>query len=205
MSLCPKCGKPSRGLCLECYFEDNPLELGDVKISFCGYCNSIRYREHWGASIDDVSKDVRKGIKLPFEVKLSRVEVKPELDEKNLTLNVVVEGDYKGSRFRKDLSNKTRIHKMTCPNCSRKSGGYFEAVLQLRCDIPDLLIDEHHIAKVVPVKGGLDYYLMSNNYAKSIATKLKRKGFIVKDSNKFYSRKEGRDIYRVCYSIKKEE
>lgn len=186
---------------MECFLEDNPLQLGEVKVYSCS-CGRLKYRDRLNVSLEDISNSVGKSIKVPYELKLTKIDVNPKLEEDKLVINVMVEGAYQGSRFKKNLSKKIKPEGFTCPTCSRKSSGYFEAVLQFRCKMPEVKIDESQIAKVEKVRGGLDYYILSNNYARSIASQLKRKGYSVKDSNQIYSRRDGREVYRVSYSIK---
>lgn len=190
---------------MECFFEEHPLELADVKLCSCGVCGRIRYRDKWDARLDDVRRDVERGMKPPFEISLNKVEVKPSVDEGGLILHATLEGSYHSSKFKKELSKKIKLQKTTCPTCSRKNSGYFEAVLQFRCEMPDLPVDESQIAKIEKVRGGLDYYLLSNNYARGIASQLSKKGYEIKTSNQTFSRRDGREVYRIFYSIKKEK
>jgi NMD protein affecting ribosome stability and mRNA decay len=118
-------------------------------------------------------------------------------------LHATLEGSYHGNKFKKELSKKTKLQKSTCPTCSRKNSGYFEAVLQFRCETPNISIDDSQIAKAEKVRGGVDYYLLSNNYARGLASQLSKKGYDLITSNKTFSRRDGQQIYRVFYSIKK--
>ncbi|MDD5111272.1 MAG: NMD3-related protein [Candidatus Altiarchaeota archaeon] len=202
MNMCPKCGRESKGVCLECFLEAHPLEAGEVKVLSCA-CGRLRHRDRWDARLEDIGKYVEKGLKAPFEVTLKSVRVAPVLEGSNLALDIAVEGVYKGEPFKRTITGAAKVQKTTCPTCSRKSGGYFEAVLQFRCPLPELPLDERQIAKVEKSDGGLDYYLLSNNYARGYASQLSRKGYAVKSSNKAFSMRDGQSVYRIYYSIKK--
>lgn len=199
--LCPKCGKESKGLCVDCYLENTPIERGQLKLSRCS-CGRFRYRGNWSTSLENLDKTVKKSVRLPSDMQVDKVEVKHEIKENNLSLDIMIEGEYKSEKFKKELNEKIKLKDLTCPTCSRKFGGYFEAILQFRCKMPDLKVDEDQIVKTERVKGGIDYYVMSNNYAKGVASRLKRSGFKIKASKKIYSRRDGREVYRVSYSIK---
>jgi nonsense-mediated mRNA decay protein 3 len=203
MTVCPKCGKSSRGLCLDCFLEEHPIKAGEVSVYSCN-CGRLRHRERWDASAGELSKTVASAVKVPYELKPASVDVKTSISEKTADHAITVKGAYQGSVFERTFPAKTIIQKTTCPACSRKSGGYYEAILQFRCGIPKVSIDESQVAKMERVRGGVDYYILSNNYAKSVASQLKRMGLTVKSSEKIFSMREGREIYRVSYSIKDE-
>ena len=203
MSVCPKCGRPARGLCLDCFLESNPLVLGDVKLVSCG-CGRLRYRDKWDAPLQDVVRDVVKSFKHPFEIRIKKVDVKPEIRDGKLSLQVTADGSYKDSIFRKSFTEQFKLQSTSCPTCSRKNSGYYEAVLQLRCEIPKFVVDENQIAKAEKVRGGFDYYLLSNNYARALTSQLSRKGYDIKTSTKTYSMRDGQTVYRIYYSIKKD-
>jgi nonsense-mediated mRNA decay protein 3 len=201
MSLCPKCGKESRGICLDCFLEDNPLVMEEPKLISCS-CGRVRYRDRWDTRWEDVARNVAGKLKTPFELHITKVRATPVIGAENVTFNLEVTGDYKGEPFKRMIELIARPQKTTCPECSRRSGGYFEAVMQVRCDLP-VKIEEGQVVKVEKVKGGIDYYVLSNNYARSLASQLRKKGFDVTTSVKTFSRRDGREIYRVYYSLKK--
>ena len=122
MSQCPKCGKPSRGLCVDCYLGEHPLELGEPKLYSCK-CGKLRFHGKWDASLDDVSKSIAKNIKTPYELRLGEIKVEPEVKENQLQLDIQVEGLHSGEKFKKNLTQKVKIQNATCPTCGRKSSG----------------------------------------------------------------------------------
>jgi len=204
MVVCPKCGKPSKGLCVECYLEDNPLQLAETKV-YCCSCGRIRFRDRWDSTLEDVRASAAKAVKPSSDVRVGKVDVRPAIVDGRLILDFDVEGSYRGAGFKKTLNSTTLVQKTTCPECSRRSGGYFEAILQFRCPLPDFPLDDRQVAKVERVRGGVDYYVLSNNYAKGFASQLKRRGYAVKPSEKVFSRRDGREVYRVSYSIKEKK
>lgn len=186
---------------MDCFLEEHPIGVEDVRVFSCK-CGSLRHRHQWNATLEDVSKTITSLVKVPFELRPARVSMKPELSGGELNLAITVEGSYNGVKFRREITKKTKVQNTTCPTCSRKSGGYYEAILQFRCTIPKVPLDEGQVAKVESVRGGLDYYILSNNYAKAVASQLRRRGYNIKQSEKTFSRRDGREVYRVSYSIK---
>ena len=94
---------------------------------------------------------------------------------------------------------------------------YYEAILQLReCgkEVEHFVQDEigregAHIAKVKPVRGGLDYYLADKNFTKSLGKKLvERFGGEYKVTASLWGQKDGKEIYRItvlfrCFRFRK--
>ncbi|MBI2572344.1 hypothetical protein HYV86_00630 [Candidatus Woesearchaeota archaeon] len=87
-----------------------------------------------------------------------------------------------------------------------KHGLYFEGILQLRDveqDVVDFVEDELlrggiKVAKVMEVKGGLDFYLSDNNYTKGLGKKLQEKfGGEIKSSAKLHTMRGDKELYRV--------
>lgn len=83
---------------------------------------------------------------------------------------------------------------------------YFEAILQLR-DVPievtnfakeEILKSKVHLAKTMHEKNGLDFYLADNKFAKRLGQQLQQRfGGIYNVSPSLFSRKDGRNIYRL--------
>lgn len=186
---------------MDCFLEEHPVGVEDLRIFSCR-CGRIRNREHWNAAVEDLSKTLASLVKVPYELKPATVEVKPSLSESRVDFTITIRGVYHGGEFTRSITAKAGIQNTTCPTCSRKAGGYYEAILQFRCKIPNVPIDEAQVAKVERVRGGVDYYILSNNYAKAFASQLRRRGYNIKQSEKTFSRRDGREVYRVSYSIK---
>jgi len=55
-----------------------------------------------------------------------------------------------------------------------------------------------HVAKTAELKGGLDFYLADNDFAKKLGKKLREKfGGETKVTASLWGRKEGKEVYRV--------
>lgn len=89
---------------------------------------------------------------------------------------------------------------------SKKHPGYYEAILQLRdCRGEvirfvkgELARERIHIAKIVGIKGGQDFYLADNDFTKKLGKRLREKfGGDTKVTASLWGRKEGKEAYRV--------
>tara|TARA_Y100000310_G_scaffold345251_1_gene463127 strand:- start:4257 stop:4592 length:336 start_codon:yes stop_codon:yes gene_type:complete len=100
------------------------------------------------------------------------------------------------------------------------SNQYFEAKIQLRPFdeeiyqfISKMVLERKgtHISKVVKLRGGVDIYISSQRFARTIGDQLKRKfkGWELKISRTLHTRDKlrSRDIYRgtVCFKKKEEK
>jgi nonsense-mediated mRNA decay protein 3 len=116
-----------------------------------------------------------------------------------------------------------RVRYQKCPSCSRQSGDYYEAIIQLRQEGIGIksaeielaeenamlfkMVDEHSgsdenafVTKFSAVKGGMDFYMGSSALARAIANKFRNRfGASVNESPSLVGMKDGRDLYR--YSI----
>ena len=83
---------------------------------------------------------------------------------------------------------------------------YFEAILQLRDvekEVIDFVEDEIErvkltVAKTVPFKNGIDYYLSSNSLTRALGKRLKERfGGDTKVTSSLWGVKKDREVYRV--------
>lgn len=95
---------------------------------------------------------------------------------------------------------------------------YYEAIIQLRPDDEKLMsfaereVDMDKkvwISKKLRVKGGVDYYISSNRFARGLGRKIKKRfNGVLKESKKLYGRDKlrSKDLYRVtvCFRLNKE-
>ncbi|MFQ5800711.1 MAG: NMD3-related protein, partial [Candidatus Hydrothermarchaeales archaeon] len=101
--------------------------------------------------------------------------------------------------------------------CSKRAGGYFEAVVQLRTRALEGMLKEAYtilntlykkdkkafIAGVSHVKGGVDIKLGSTKAAKALAAHFKTHHKAeIKESATLVGRKEGKDVYRTTILIR---
>lgn len=209
---CPKCGKESDGLCAECYLEGNRLKFEKTEISLCTICGKVYHRGAWTPGFEKAIKNlIRKNLIVPQEIEAKKIGFEiVDQNNKRIFLKILFSGKYKNETITTELNAEIKVINKTCEQCGRISGGYYEAVLQVRSDdLSDLeninkiiALDSDFITKIENVKNGIDIYLTSQQYANEIKNKFRDKGFVTKTSSKLMGKKEGRDFYRVYISVK---
>ncbi|MEA3255109.1 MAG: NMD3-related protein [Candidatus Altiarchaeota archaeon] len=202
---CPKCGRETRekGLCRDCFLKAHPIGIKKVTLPLCK-CGRYLYRGRWIPDLNDsLEKIVRDNLVLPLGVEVRALDIKPVFKGNKILLEIHVTGEYGGGGFREEIQAEVRIQSTVCPACSRISGGYYEAVLQVRTAFDPLkMLDSEFISKVESVRGGFDVYVTSSNYARKVSSELSKKGFLVKESKKLVGMRKGEILYRGFTSIK---
>jgi len=215
MKFCFLCGKKTekliKGYCEECYNKEFQLIKIPKKISYviCNKCNLIKYKNKWrNLRIEDL-------IKQNIKILGNNVKVKIEMND---IFHIKAKGFLKDSEKLKDEIHNVNviINKTICPLCSKKYGGYYESILQLRGDfsvyitdfIGDQMIliskkDRKSFYKIRKVRNGFDFYIGSKAAANKIAELLKKKyNAKVKKSFKLITKKDGKNIYRNIISVR---
>ncbi len=182
---CPKCGKPATcgTFCKECIKIVHPLIIGTkpVKIVLCAKCDRIKIHSDW--KIMDVEHAISKALapimQLSPDAHIESVEfTTPEFEKKpgikkNVMVLAVVTGHHEDAKnnYEEECDVRLDYEVTLCTGCSRKGSAYFEGILQIRNQTPELRADifdylekhEHkglRLAKEVPVgTNGNDYYL----------------------------------------------
>lgn len=227
---CGKVGETFDGLCAECHLARrrfvNLPEILDVQV--CVDCFAVRIGKKW---IDALSID--KAVQLGLESALEKdrsvtdaaLNVKlTERDVRNYVADVAVE--FKAEKFSasKEFKVNIRLKKDTCQRCGKRSGHYYEAIIQLRGpendsgtnrlkSARDIILSrvtklseqsrEIFISKEEKTQGGYDFYLSSSATAKAIARDLtKLFGASPKISSSMAGRKDGVDLTRMTYLIR---
>jgi NMD protein affecting ribosome stability and mRNA decay len=152
-----------------------------------------------------------------LKTNISRLEkagvLKYEVDEKRgeyIFKAIVVLGETEIAR-----TAIVRLKNISCPECSRRAGGYFEAVLQLRGgfgkkNLESIVDDvEKHkdkfsfVSEIRKVPGGYDIYLGSKSSAEKIVKQYRDKAEI-KRSNQLVGldKQSGKKKYRFFYLIR---
>ena len=115
-----------------------------------------------------------------------------------------------GKETTREVKYKIEIEKTVCPSCSRLSGNYYEAILQLRGDPYKVLLLKESvekalarkgvgITKAVKLKEGIDLYITSS---KALLELVRERGYKVKLSRKLHGLKEGKRVYRLTIALR---
>ncbi len=226
---CIICGAKERlyaNLCRECLIEERQL----VKISdyvsriVCQDCGNYRIGMVWVNSVDGAQATVDNNLKVDSIVNTVITEFPEFPDGSNehdieLRTELLIED----TSIEIPLSFKLRTKFMICDVCSRKKGGYFEAIIQIRGDTRKISDSEIEAITMVllkateanqsdkmafmtkeeKVKGGLDFYMGSAKFSSNIIRVLQnRYGGKVTETTSLFGQKDGKDVYRYTFLLR---
>ncbi|MGB7532430.1 MAG: NMD3-related protein [Halobacteriota archaeon] len=200
-----------------------------IRVNMCEICGS--YFKGKGAgkertSIEEVVTDaIRKEIREQYgheqECKV-RVEglVGNELKdaENQVIVSLRVKAEIKGVEIEERGEIEVSLKRGACERCGRITGGYYAGIVQIRADdrIPadeeltmaeeiaySGLGDADFIPKETKLKEGLDIYVSSMECGRRVSRQIVKKlGGGFSESRKLYGRKDGRNVYRVSFSVR---
>jgi nonsense-mediated mRNA decay protein 3 len=142
-----------------------------------------------------------------------------------LRAHVTVEGAIDGRSVSTEADVEVRIHKESCNVCSRISGGYYEAIIQIRAQgrVPtkaelkrSLKVADDVMAKaekagdrlafvsdVFDLPEGTDIYIGSTTSGRQIARAIADDtGATIIESPKLVGAREGKGLYRVTFAVR---
>jgi len=233
---CVVCGATDRplvdGVCAECAADRTVLVSAPkrAEVTVCPHCGARQVGSHWeraGASPVLTSEDLTPFLEVPPEVGVRRVR----WDETAVTATVRELVGHARVRFRGverdvDVPLSVRTVHRSCPDCSRKSGRYYTATIQLRGALdgpsekaPALRARlEGEWARLVremrpewrkavswreELPEGWDAFFTDSLAARAVARLAKQKfGATLKESSSLVGRKNGQDLYRVTFCLR---
>ncbi|RZN44755.1 hypothetical protein EF808_07700 [archaeon] len=248
---CYKCGKEARlvdGLCRECYVKEHSLITLETHypVVICKYCDTYLY-DVWRqfSYIEDIIDTIldkaagKRRIRAvddfgppsydPLQV---RYKVIPEKETFVVECEVYGRDDpFSDVAITEDHVFVVEPKYTVCPRCSKKYGGYYEAIFQVRREGRPLTADEAQyfidevsslsdaeleknemafIAKVQTRKEGVDFQMGSLKFTKKLArTLLSRYGGSIGESHRLvgFDRQEGKERHRttIVYRLSKFE
>lgn len=229
---CVRCGKEAplvEALCSDCFLATNTLVKVPpiVRVEVCSTCGARHRGGSWGEPLASVvpaiEEEVRHTLELDKRVAKGWVLSLEggEHDPTNFEYVAVVRGKALGVPFEVRGPLVVHVQRSTCTRCGRRSGGYFESILQLRAegrlldhderDAAARLIDrelkalrtagdlDSFLVRAEDVKGGWDFYLGTHHAGRTLGKALGAEfGATVKETAKLVGRdKSGNDVYRV--------
>ncbi len=135
--VCPKCGaresaeKPFIGsFCGDCYAETRPLASlpKSVLVRRCPKCNRARLGGEWVEASDEDA--VVRALRSPHSI--VSTEAKIDVEGKRARVRAIVEVE--GQNVSTAESTRFETQRKQCEECALRSGGYHEAIIQLRGD-----------------------------------------------------------------------
>ncbi len=230
---CVECGKETTvfrdGVCIECYLKTHQFTKAPkiIDIPVCSHCQSYKYKNTWTSELfDDV---VRRYIKHVFTIspELTNVTITTSCNMKKneAFCKAFISGDIDKTTITEEHDILIRFQKTVCDVCSKRFGGYHEAILQIRADKRPLTKKELNnislsiesfveqlqakgnralfITDVDEQHGGLDFYLSDRSTGQVIAKKIQEEyGGNIKQSSKNVGMKDSRQVYRMTYLVR---
>ncbi|MHA2322562.1 MAG: 60S ribosomal export protein NMD3 [Candidatus Thorarchaeota archaeon] len=238
---CYLCGKSALldGLCAECYDKEHPLIEVKTPLTLhaCKKCGSVKIPGGWktlsfaAADSDDLWPH-QLDILLDIEVKplVHGIELTIE-EEKRLdrVLHVILRALGQSHEdlppHEEQYSVEVRFSYGTCDTCGMKSGGYYEATLQIRADgrkvtdeeeddivriVTEMTIaqygtnDKAFVTKISSDRYGMDFQMGSDHLCRSIADVLETRYLAQRKQNYTLvgQDKGGKDKYRTTILIR---
>ena len=233
---CVVCGATDRplvdGVCPDCAADRTTLLSAPQRavVTVCPSCGARQVGSHWersGASPLLTNDDLSPFLKVPNEVGVRHVR----WEETAVTATVREFVGHARVRFRGierevEVPLSVRTVSRACPDCSRLSGRYYTATLQLRgpsegraekaIPLRARLDDEwtrlvremrpdwrKAVSWREPLPEGWDCFFTDTLAARAVAKLAKQRfGASVKESSSLVGRKNGQDLYRVTFCLR---
>ena len=232
-NICPKCGGPTEeGLCANCRVEKTEWLICDprVSVTFCPTCESLKQGSIW--------TDVTRGHEeLASELSLGAVKLHEDVSDPNFEIEI---RDLTPNRTLSTIYVTAHLYGLTveglckveiiwikeqCDRCNRYSGGYYEAIVQVRASgrTPDVFERERasaiaksfedelqedgerlsFISDEKETKDGVDIIVSSHHMGELISHKITKEfGGRVTTHPKLVGEKAGKPLYRVTYLVR---
>lgn len=235
MTVCPECGKETdktvKNVCSECF--GKKLKLFDLPevlhARICQRCGAHYYKSKWediGTPDEVAVLTAEEHLAIPDQIENVTVGMHPHARSPYIfDVLVDVEGDVDGVTYYQNGKTEVRIKREACEMCSRRAGGYFEGIIQIRANnrIPTKeevmeclkLVEESMMAQLkkgdklafvtdtITFKDGADVYIGSTKAGKHVCKHIiEVLGGTVTESFTLAGMKDGRDIYRTTFAMK---
>ncbi len=227
---CVKCGSEEKtysNLCQKCLIDDRELVKIPhyVKRIICPECGDyLMGSSTWIRPFDGMQSLIENHLEFDELVKEPSIEFDEFPDGTNeFQIQLSIEINIEELYLEIPLSFILRTKNQVCDVCSRKKGGYFEAIIQIRGDgrdpseqdmegIKNFLnksLDlnksdrQAFLTKESKVKGGTDFYMGSCVLSKSQTRDLQNRfGGKVTETSKIYGQRDGNDVFRYTYLLR---
>ena len=230
---CVECGNEGpifrEGVCINCYLKTHTFTKGPdiIDLLVCPHCNSYKYKNTWTS--DFFGDVIKRVIKNNFQIsrELQKMDINTDCKESKdgMSCKVIISGFIDDIEISEKHELLVRLKKTVCDVCSRRFGGYHEAIVQIRSDNKKLTKDEINeittaveflvedlrakgnravfITDIGEEHGGIDFYISEKGAGLVIAKTIKdRYGGQIKQSSKNIGMKDGKQLYRLTYLVR---
>jgi nonsense-mediated mRNA decay protein 3 len=232
-NFCPKCGGPTEeGLCPRCMVEATAWLVCDPRVEqvACPSCGSLKQGSTWTDTEQEPAELAAQlamgAVHVHEEVRDLHIEIETHDPSPNRTVATV---HVRGTLYGLEVEDTCRVEiawkKEQCDRCSRYSGGYYEAILQVRAaerkpdpfelekaaEIAEASEEElqaggdrlSFVLKVDEHRDGIDIFVGSQHLADLISrTIVQEMGGKYSTHPKLVGERDGKKLYRVTYAIR---
>lgn len=230
---CVECGKEGliyrNGSCINCYLKNKQFSKGPyyLDIYTCPTCNAYKYKNTWiNESFETfLHRLITDSFVIDDDFHNVQITTSYEQKDRTVTCNIKISGQVNGHQIIEEHAVVVRLRRETCESCSRQSGGYYEAILQIRSEQRKLgkqelrdmqqYVEQYvqnqrekgnralFITDFTEEHGGIDFYLSDKGAAFTLSKKLYEQfGGEVKQSSKNIGMKDSRQLYRMTYLVR---
>ena len=230
---CVECGKETpifrNGVCLSCYLKTNSFTKGPeiIDLPVCAHCNSYKYKSTWTSELfgDIMGRVIKNTFTISRELKKIDINITSKEEKDGMMCKVFITGFLDDVEITEDHDLLVRLKRTVCDVCSKRFGGYHEAIIQIRGDrrnlskkeLDNILLSVESLVENIQAKGnralfitdvgeehgGLDFYISDKGSALVITKKIQEQyGGTIKQSSKDMGMKDSRQIHRMTYLLR---
>ncbi|ADB57760.1 60S ribosomal export protein NMD3 [Archaeoglobus profundus] len=226
---CAICGNTAviDGMCIDCYMKRNKLSWVDdiIEVVRCPKCGYFKVGRRW-ENLDFESallELIHSSVRIHPQFDVEHLEVEPLTTGEVGKYIIRLVGNVEGYDVVDESIVEVRLKSRTCERCTRLSGGYYEAIVQIRADDREIERDELEtvkdiinrvleresdnqkafVSKIVERKEGIDFYFGDKNIGRKVSREIvKALGGRLIESRKLHTRIDGRDVYRYTFAVR---
>lgn len=212
--ICPQCGastndKPFVGsFCRNCFIHRTRIySLPELSLMQCPKCQRLRLKGEWVAA-ETLYEHLRKKIDSKHPLTRCRIEFE-QPDKKHVLARLDLTFTVDGQDVHEKDDWSMPLEKKMCPDCSLRSGGYHEAVIQVRgpkekaqkvaAQLVRLIERKTFITKVIQQKEGVDIQVGKKRGGLEAMSKLRLDATYTR---KLIGEREGKRLYRTTACIR---
>jgi len=226
---CPRCGKGTDALfdalCEKCYMDTKEIISvpQNIDVIMCKRCGKSIDRNKWAPneSIDSmIVRAVNASIR-PDKDTLVKVDYKPFVlgGKTTVPVTIAAEKTVSDKNIKTSVQANVVILPQVCDSCSRLSGSYYEAIIQIRgseekqeelLELVKAKVNQYKdsnqysfITKTVKMKCGTDVYIGSSKAAQKIEQEAKKAYNVsTKITASIHGMKDGKEIIRLTVLLR---